>query len=207
MSTKDTILKQLKLKGKARADELALPLELTAMAVRQHLYQMQEDGVVECVSVPRGRGRPAKYWQLTPKSNIFFKDAHQEFSVELITSIRDILAESALNDLIKHRATKQKEQYLDAIGHSDLKDQLNTLAYIRSQEGYMADVIEENDKLFFVENHCPVCVAAQSCTGICAEELSVFKDIFKNKALVERTEHLLKGARRCAYKITPLKDA
>ena len=52
-----------------------------------------------------------------------------------------------------------------------------------------------------VENHCPICAAAEVCQGLCAGELELFRRVLG--ARVERTEHLLDGARRCVYRITP----
>jgi predicted ArsR family transcriptional regulator len=38
---------------------------------------------------------------------------------------------------------------------------------------------------------------------LCREELSLFRAVLGDKARVERTDHILAGARRCAYLITP----
>lgn len=52
-----------------------------------------------------------------------------------------------------------------------------------------------------VENHCPICAAATACAGFCRSELETFRAVLS--AEVERSEHILAGARRCAYRITP----
>ena len=203
MSTRETILKELKIKGKARADELSAPLNLTAMAVRQHLYQLQEEGAVECISVASGRGRPAKFWRLTEKSNIYFQDAHRDLSLDLISGIRDVLGENALCQLLDHRSIKQQMAYEEAMTEATtLPEKLNALAKARSKEGYMADVATEDGDLLFIENHCPICEAAKACSGICSQELQLFQKLFKDEAFVERSEHIVAGARRCAYKIS-----
>jgi len=53
------------------------------------------------------------------------------------------------------------------------------------------------------ENHCPICVAAKSCQGLCREELGLFRAVLRTRTYVERTDHILAGASRCAYVITP----
>ncbi|MCK0070395.1 helix-turn-helix transcriptional regulator [Kordiimonas laminariae] len=203
MSTRETILKELKIKGKARADELSEPLNLTAMAVRQHLYRLQEEGAVECISVASGRGRPAKYWRLTEKSNVYFQDAHRDLSLDLISGIRDVLGGDALLQLLDHRSTKQEKTYKEAMAEADdLSEKLVALAKARSSEGYMADVTTEDGDLLFIENHCPICEAAKACSGICSQELQLFQKLFEDEAFVERSEHIVAGARRCAYKVS-----
>ncbi|PCI63066.1 MAG: MarR family transcriptional regulator [Kordiimonadales bacterium] len=205
MTTRETILTELKKHGEARADELAAPLGLTPMAVRQHLYQLQEEGAVDCISKAQGRGRPAKLWKLTSKADVYFPDTHRDLTLDLIDSVRSIMGEEGLEKLLVHRSEKQLRQYKAATKSSrSLKDKLAALAHERSSEGYMADVAEnEAGELLFIENHCPICEAAKACSGLCSKELSVFQDLFNEIAEVERSEHMIAGARRCAYKVTP----
>lgn len=204
-TTRETILTELKRRGSARADDLAKSLELTPMAIRQHLYQLQNEGAVVCCSTPSGRGRPAKHWELTEKADVYFQDTHRELSLDLISSMRDLFGEEGLDKLITHRTQKQRQRYQDATRDaSTLQHKLEVIAKERSREGYMADVQKgEDGALVLVENHCPICEAAKACSGLCSQELGLFRELLADHALVERTEHALKGGRRCAYRITP----
>ena len=86
----------------------------------------------------------------------------------------------------------------------DLK-RLQALAAIRSEEGYMAEVRKaEGGAYLLIENHCPVCHAAAACTGLCAAELSVFQAVLGLDVEVTRGDHILAGARRCAYRVSPV---
>ena len=77
------------------------------------------------------------------------------------------------------------------------------LAEIRREQGYMAECTRMPDgSILLAENHCPICAAASICQGLCREELSLFRAVLGDKARVERTDHILAGARRCAYRIT-----
>ena len=67
----------------------------------------------------------------------------------------------------------------------------------------MAEVQAHPDGGFtLVENHCPICAAATACQGFCRAELEVFRSVLGDDVTVERTDHILAGARRCAYRIT-----
>jgi predicted ArsR family transcriptional regulator len=55
--------------------------------------------------------------------------------------------------------------------------------------------------LRLIENHCPICAAAEVCTGLCDGELALFESVLGPKVTVERTEYLLDGDRRCTYAI------
>ena len=70
----------------------------------------------------------------------------------------------------------------------------------------MADWSQEPDGSFLlVENHCPICAAATLCQGFCRDELELFREVIGPDAEVERSEHLLAEARRCAYRISEKK--
>lgn len=210
MSTRETILTELKRRGHARACDLAETLDLTPMAVRQHLYQMQDEGVVTCCAAPSpGRGRPPKHWELTEKADIYFQDAHRDLSLDLIDSIRTVMGEEALDQLISHRTSKQQQRYAAAMQAAPtLKARLERLAAERVQDGYMAEVQEEEDGgLLLLENHCPICEAAKACSGLCKQELALFQTLIGQDGKVERTEHVLTGGRRCAYRVTAPENA
>ena len=66
----------------------------------------------------------------------------------------------------------------------------------------MAEVSKTHGGYLLIENHCPVCSAAAACTGLCNMELEVFRKSLGRDFLVKRIDHILAGARRCAYLVT-----
>jgi predicted ArsR family transcriptional regulator len=86
--------------------------------------------------------------------------------------------------------------------HGSLERKLQELAKVRSEEGYMAEVRREGDGSFLlVENHCPICAAANACQGFCSTELDLFRSVLGPGVTVERAEHIVKGDQRCVYKV------
>jgi predicted ArsR family transcriptional regulator len=76
---------------------------------------------------------------------------------------------------------------------------------MREAEGYMAEAqAAEDGSVLLVENHCPICAAARACQNFCRSELDVFRRVLGPDVQVERVEHQLAGARRCAYRIVSL---
>lgn len=199
------LLDLLKQDGPQDATALAGQLGITAMAVRQHLYGLQDEGLVDHRSEPRPVGRPAKLWRLTPAADRLFPDAHADLTVSLLASLRSALGDKGLDKVLSARAESMTESYRKRLGRrGGLKGRLQALAEVRSEEGYMASVEQgENGDWWLLENHCPICTAASVCQGLCAVEQQVFQSVLGEEVDVERTEHILKGARRCAYRITP----
>jgi predicted ArsR family transcriptional regulator len=205
----------LKQHGPTRADALAKRLGISAMAVRQHLYSLQEQRLVdyEEQTQPGDQpvGRPAKLWGLTGQADRFFPDGHADLTVGLIQSMATAFGPTGMQQLLDTRAAAQIEDYRRRVprpGGASLRRRLEALAEIRTQEGYMAEVLEEDAEsddgaLLLLENHCPICFAAKACTGLCGAELEVFQAVLGADVNIERTEHIVTGARRCAYRVRP----
>lgn len=193
---------ELKVNGAEDAEALGTKFGLTAMAVRQHLYALEGEGDVRHVAVKQPVGRPKKKWALTEQANVHFANSHAALAVEIIDVVKRTFGKKGLDQLVQVRAVDQIKYYAGKVGQAEtLAAKLELLAQIRSEEGYMAAVCEAEKvgAYLFVENHCPVCEAAKSCTGLCSSELTVFQSVLGKKVRVERQEHILLGARRCVY--------
>jgi predicted ArsR family transcriptional regulator len=131
--------------------------------------------------------------------------------VSLVGSIRTALGEDGLQRVIDARTDDQACDYRAAVPEADdapLRDRLDALARRRTAEGYMAEVADGGEgTLLLVENHCPICDAAQACLGLCRSELDLFRRTLGDGVRVERVEHLLSGGRRCVYRITPAPES
>jgi len=207
MSTRRRIVKLLKTEGPMDSAKLAARLGVTPMAVRQHLYALEREKLVDVEARPGPIGRPAKYWTLTTEANRLFPEAYAELSVSLINSVTDAFGPSGMTRLLDARLVKQRVNYGARVDRSaPLKKRLQQLANVRTDEGYMAEVNPAGRNAFlFVENHCPICAAATVCQGFCAIELDLFRSVLGPDVSVEREEHIIGGDRRCAYRITATK--
>jgi predicted ArsR family transcriptional regulator len=203
--TRRQLVNLLKTEGPLTSAQLADRLGLTAMAVRQHLYALQSEKFVTVEERPVPIGRPAKHWQLTAEADRFFPDAYSELSVSLIGALGEAFGAEGLRRVLETRCARQQAAYAERIRSSaSLKEKLQQLARVRSEEGYMAEVKPgENKSFLFIENHCPICVAATQCQGFCAMELELFGKVLGPEVEIEREEHILAGARRCAYRVKP----
>jgi predicted ArsR family transcriptional regulator len=198
----DRILGLIKRRGPLRSADIAATLGTTAEAARQHLVRLAEDGLVEAALQKQDVGRPARYWHLTRAAHDRFPDTHAELTVRLIDAVRTTLGEAALDQLIRVREEETRRAYNAGLtGAATLRTRVARLAQIRSREGYMAEWRADADGFLLLENHCPICAAATACQGFCRAELNVFRDVLGPGVTVERVEHVLAGARRCAYRI------
>lgn len=203
-STSDQILLELKTRGPVQTKDVASAVAVTRQAARQHLERLAAEGLVEHVTERMGVGRPRRSWSLTALGNQRFPDTHAQMTVELIEAVRGEFGDAGLDRLIKRREAATEVGYRKALdGAVALEARLDRLAQIRAAEGYMAEWSRREDGAYLlIENHCPICAAASACQGFCRSELALFQMMLA-PATVERAEHILAGARRCAYVVTP----
>ena len=202
---KRRIVDRLKRVEHATAPELAEVFELTDTAVRQHLDALEIAGLVERTrGAAPGRGRPPVWWRLAPDATGLFPDRHGDLTVELIRSIREALGDEALDRIVATRSRHQLDSYrgqLPGTG-SPVSVRVRRLAELRTDEGYLAEVVPDGDDFVLIEHHCPICDAARTCQGLCSSELELFQAALGDDVSVRREQHLLGGDSRCAYRIS-----
>jgi predicted ArsR family transcriptional regulator len=195
------LLVLLKTGGPQTTDDLSSALAITGEAARQQLLKLAAQGLVASTPEVRGVGRPVQVWALTEQGHARFPDAHAELTAQLLRTIRSELGQDALDKLIAARAAEARTAYAAELeGAADLAERVARLAQARTREGYMAESRADGDGYLLVENHCPICVAATACQGFCRAERDVFEQVLGD-VTVERTEHIVSGERRCAYRI------
>lgn len=195
----------LKTKGPLATTVVAQELGITGEGARQQLQRLAEEGWVVFESISRGVGRPSLVWNLSDRGNRRFPDTHAELTVQLINTIRDVLGDDALGRVISSREHKALLRYYDILRLEEgLEAKVRKFAELRSADGYLAEYRAEGAGYLMIENHCPICAAATACHDICKVELQTFQQIFREWGTIERLDHVLEGARHCAYRIMPI---
>ena len=201
-STSEQILFHLKTRGAAQTGDIAERFGLSRQGARQQLEKLAVEGLVEFEEERAGVGRPHRLWSLSASGHGRFPDTHAQLSLELLDAVREEFGEAGLDRLIARREHVSLTLYRQALdGAVGLAERVERLARTRAAEGYMAECRVEDGDLILVENHCPVCAAAQVCQGLCRSELELFRQVLGADCEVERIDHILAGARRCAYRI------
>jgi predicted ArsR family transcriptional regulator len=108
-----------------------------------------------------------------------------------------------MQKVLDARGAAQRAAYSRRIATSaPLAEKLRELARMRTEEGYMAEVRRDGGSFLFIENHCPICAAANVCQGFCSTEMDLFRSVLGPEVSVERSEHIVSGDRRCVYRVT-----
>lgn len=199
----EKVLWILKMRGAQPLVTLAAELQVTTEGARFQLLKLANEGLVRAATLAKGRGRPQQIWSLTTSGHARFPDTHAELTVRIIQKLRETLGEEALQAVIDSNGQEGTAHYLQELKEvTDLGERVRGLARIRDREGYMTEYKKDKEGHWLIENHCPICAAATACQGFCQSELKAFRTIFGKGVKVERVDHLMAGARRCAYLIS-----
>jgi len=204
--TAERILFFIKTRGPASTATLAKALAMTPEAARQQVQKLLTSGLIagRQESLP-GAGRPRQNWVLTEAGNRRFPDTHAQLTVQMIGSIRKLFGDEGMDRLIAQREAEARAIYLQVCQGPTLQKRLEQLAAVRTEEGYMARVERDAEDWLLIEDHCPICIAAQTCQGFCRSELTLFQEVVGAQAILSREQHLLAGATRCVYRVTERK--
>ncbi len=202
--SEDRFLYLIKSRGSQTAGAIAERLGMSAVAARKQLGRLEAEGLVAFENTSGSVGRPERLWSLTDKGHARFPDTHSDLTLELLRSVRATFGEDGLERIIAEREKATRVTYDAALSErQSLEDRVSALADIRNREGYMAEWQRNDDgSLMLIENHCPICAAATECQGLCRSELLIFRAVLGDDVSVERVDHILAGARRCAYRIS-----
>ena len=143
-------------------------------------------------------------WQLTGLGHQRFRDRHADLTLQLLDSVNSVFGAQGLVQLIAVREQQMLNRYQTALSTcKTLASKVSALALIRSDEGYIASVEKISAQHYLlIESHCPICAAASQCQSLCRSELAIFQQCLGEKYIVQRSEYLLTGDRRCSYKIS-----
>lgn len=200
--TQENILYYLKMYGSKTAPSLAKAFSMTGEGMRLHLVKLEEAGFVTSTSTAKGVGRPTLYYALTDKSHKRFPDNHAALSVQLLTNVRNLLGQDALQTLVKAKQKTDYQRYAEVLKDAPTTQiKLERLTEARTRDGYMAELRPTDNGWLFIENHCPICAAATFCNGFCQSEIDTIRHLLGESLWVERIDHAAHGDRRCTYRI------
>jgi DeoR family suf operon transcriptional repressor len=196
------ILRFIKKRGEARAEELAGELGITVSGVRQHLTAMARDGLVTHTERREGPGRPKHYYGLTAFADTLFPRAYAELTNELLGYLEGESPE-LLELVFKKRGERRLIRARERSVGKDFRGQVQAVAQILDEDGYLAEFEEKPDGTFLITEHnCAVLGVARQFGHACSSEIGFLREALPT-AEVTRIHHMLSGAHVCAYEVKP----
>jgi DeoR family transcriptional regulator, suf operon transcriptional repressor len=201
------VLYAVRRRGEATAEQVAERLDMTVSGARQHLSALVEAGLVEATeSASTGRrGRRSLVYAVTPAGDALFPKAYGELTNELLGFLDDEEPET-VNRLFARRRDARTANAEARLGPlPGLEARVAELTRILDEDGYLASWEPTDDGGFvIVEHNCAIWAVASRYGQACSSELDFIQSVLAADARVERIQHMVEGARRCAYLVTPV---
>jgi DeoR family transcriptional regulator, suf operon transcriptional repressor len=204
-STKQDILQHLLKQGQASAQELADHLSISPQAIRRHLKDLEDEGLIEHHAVQVGMGRPQHAYRLTQQGRDRLPDQYDEFAISLLDTLAETVGRDQVSTILRKQWERKAIEYREQIGTGSLQERVANLVELRKAEGYMAEwyPVESDDRtpqFIVTEYNCAISHIAESFPSVCGHELELFEVALQN-CKVERTHWLVNGEHRCGYLI------
>jgi DeoR family transcriptional regulator, suf operon transcriptional repressor len=204
-NTKQDILTALLKQGQMTAQELADRLSITPQAIRRHLKDLAQEGLIVHEVVPATMGRPNHQYGLSAAGRRQFPDRYDVFSMSLLETLVETVGKEQVSSILRQQWQQKAVEYRTQVGNGALAERVARLAELRRSEGYMAEchlVEPENPGagLVLTEYNCAISQIAESYPSVCGHELEMFRLALVD-CRVERTHWLVGGEHRCGYLI------
>jgi DeoR family suf operon transcriptional repressor len=171
--------------------------------VRQQLLRLAEEGLAAHVRTIAGRGRPAHRYELTDAGEAIFPKRYGDLASELLGYLGGPQS-TRVDALFEQRRGRRLATARARLAGLPLGGQVEELARILDEDGYLAEVEPVKGGWRIVEHNCAILAVARSYRQACSSELAFIRQALET-ASVERVAHQMEGAHHlCAYEIRPL---
>nr|WP_306436925.1 metalloregulator ArsR/SmtB family transcription factor [Rhodococcus sp. 15-649-2-2] len=181
--TRGAVVTLLLEEGPITASDIGTRLGLSAAGVRRHLDALIDAGEAR-ITTPagarqRGRGRPAKYFQLTAAGRNRLGHTYDDLAGAAMRQLRKIGGDAAIETFARQRVNTIVADVEPASGsdaHS-VEDAAERIADAFSAAGFSATTRQVGNGVQICQHHCPVSHVASEFPELCEAEQSAFAEI------------------------------
>ncbi len=192
------IINSLKRTKGMSVNELVEKMGMSYMGIKQHCLTLQRDGYLDTWRRPQKMGRPEMVYRLTRRSHDLFPIDSNQFTVELLKSVRDIYGANAPEKLLYNIFESRTAELKAKVKGDSVVERAKWLAKQRDSEGYMAQFLPaEKDGPQILECHSPILNLLEKYPIIARLEQDMFEAVLGTK--VRREETRTSGLYECAF--------
>ena len=187
--TRDRVLKVTSERGPVTAATLAEELGLTTPAVRRHLENLEEAGlIVEREQAPtgvhRGRGRPARAYVVSDAGHQALDSDYDHLAMEALRFLSDEAGDGAVRRFAEQRVADLEQRYAAELADAGTSPaaRVDALVGALTRDGFAASARPVGEQaspspftgIQLCQGHCPVQAAAREFPQFCDAETDAF---------------------------------
>ncbi len=192
------IVNSLKRTKGMSVNELVEKMGMSYMGIKQHCLTLQRDGYLDTWRRPQKMGRPEMVYRLTRRSHDLFPTDSNEFTLELLKSIRDIYGANAPEKLLYNVFENRTAALKAKVKGENVAERAKWLAKVRDSEGYMAQFLpSDKDGPQILECHSPILNLHEKYPIIGRLEQDMFEAVLGTS--VRREDTRTSGLYECTF--------
>lgn len=206
-SSKHELLLLIKRRGTITLSDAVEALTLARTTLREHLSQLERDGLVKRFTRKQARGRPSLHYRLTERGERLFplQDG------VLLGTLLDFLQRENRQDLIDaffewfwDARVRDLEDRFSVLDPEDRAGRLEVLESVLWQQGFMPEISYRGEVLVIRQCNCPFPEAVKQTCLPCWREAKFYERIFASP--IERVSYIPDGDPACTYEIPAWKE-
>jgi len=166
-STRMEVLELLRRKQAASAEAISSELGVTPNAVRQHLTNLEREGLVRSEPVRHKRGRPSLLFSLTERADAIFPKRYGQLASMVLTELQDMGGPELLDEVFRRVARRHATSVEQDMEGLSFDDKLQRLVAWIGRAGTLADTEEAADGIRVNIHNCPFRNTALKFPQVC----------------------------------------
>ena len=161
------VLELLRRKQAASAEGISTELGITPNAVRQHLTNLERDGLVRSVPVRTKRGRPVLKFSLTERADAVFPKRYGQLATMVLTELQEMGGPELLDEVFERVAHRHADAVAPTMEGLDFDQRVTRLVEWIARAGTLAEHEETADGVRVTIHNCPFRNTALKFPQVC----------------------------------------
>lgn len=197
--TRQQLLTEIRRRGEARAEDLALAIGITVGGVRQQLMALYGDGLVVYREAAEGPGRPKHYYRITPSAEALFPDEARDLLTRLTAYLEGSAPEVLEAFLSAYGAEVRRRHPVASDPALPIEQRMQAMLSSIEDQGFMPELEHAEDgSLYLNLYHCPLFQFAKGSARVCEFSKQALEDVVG--PAVRRVAWRREGDAHCAYR-------
>jgi len=204
--TKRALLKLMKQQGRISLDDAESETGLTRTTLREHIGQLERDGLVLRSTKRQGRGRPSLRYNLTAEGEGLFPSQDHVLLGRMIEFLEQENEDELILAFFRNFWDERLEDVQYRLGKLDPDDRegrLEVLERLLDEQGFMPEFSQGEQGLVIRECNCPFPEAVRRTRLPCRLEAEFFERVFDRP--IGRVSYIPDGSPACTYEFAPLR--
>ena len=166
-STRMEILELLRRRGRCSAETIAVDLGVTANAIRQHLTNLERDGLVASQPERSGRGRPALLFGLTERADAVFPKRYGQLATMVLQEVQEMGGPEALDEVFARVAARHAASMERDLDGLDFDERMRRVVSWIGRAGTLVEQSESPEGIRVTIHNCPFRNTALKFPQVC----------------------------------------